>query len=408
MFCSRPQILGVQALLGFLGDGGHHGGLILAVGHAVPLIGALEHGNCRLALIDELAGHGGQEILALEGVLGQILTQPARKAAVGLVQEALAETPQVHADRCFHRQVIRALTGEGGAADAALIGLDAGALGHAVQGAVRVHHADTAGDGAVLGDGIFEQIAHHAVIVNCAVLMGGQILIDDLEGLGAVVIVRVDDSEGTINEAFCGQHGVAGAPGLDTALGDGEACGQFIQLLESVFHVHALRDAVADGGFESLLDLVLDDKDHGLKACAVGIVQGVLHNGLTLGAHRVDLLHAAVTAAHAGSHDHQYRFVHARKVIEEHPMGPLEWNGWKVYYYADDMVEFCTGSFGLIPSTTYKGFYYSEDDEPHGFQDVPVEFVKSGNGWSWAESEGDNTQYTERIAAHWYWYEAKF
>ena len=43
MFCSRPQILGVQALLGFLGDGGHHGGLILAVGHAVPLIGALEH-----------------------------------------------------------------------------------------------------------------------------------------------------------------------------------------------------------------------------------------------------------------------------------------------------------------------------------------------------------------------------
>lgn len=99
---------------------------------------------------------------------------------------------------------------------------------------------------------------------------------------------------------------------------------------------------------------------------------------------------------------------YARKVIEEHPMGPLEWNGWKVYYYADDMVEFCTGSFGLIPSTTYKGFYYSEDDEPHGFQDVPVEFVKSGNGWSWAESEGDNTQYTERIAAHWYWYEAKF
>ena len=109
----------VQALLGFLGDGGHHGGLILAVGHAVPLIGALEHGDCRLALIDELAGHGGQEILALEGVLGRILTQPARKAAIGLVQEALAEAPQVHADGRFHRQVIRALTDKSGAADAA-------------------------------------------------------------------------------------------------------------------------------------------------------------------------------------------------------------------------------------------------------------------------------------------------
>ena len=72
---------------------------------------------------------------------------------------------------------------------------------------------------------------------------------------------------------------------------------------------------------------------------------------------------------------------YARKVIEEHPIEPLEWNGWKVYYYADDMVEFCTGSFGLVPSTTYKGFYYSEDDEPHGFQNAPVEFVKSENGW---------------------------
>ena len=45
---------------------------------------------------------------------------------------------------------------------------------------------------------------------------------------------------------------------------------------------------------------------------------------------------------------------YARKVIEEHPMEPLEWNGWKVYYYSDGMVEFCTSSFGFVPSTTYK------------------------------------------------------
>ena len=42
---------------------------------------------------------------------------------------------------------------------------------------------------------------------------------------------------------------------------------------------------------------------------------------------------------------------YARKVIEEHPMGPLEWNGWKVYYYADDMVDFVqalSGSFRVL------------------------------------------------------------
>mgnify|MGYP007056317862 CR=1 FL=1 len=27
---------------------------------------------------------------------------------------------------------------------------------------------------------------------------------------------------------------------------------------------------------------------------------------------------------------------YARKVIEEHPMGPLEWNGWKVYLLSEE------------------------------------------------------------------------
>ena len=91
MFCSRPQILGVQTLLGFLGDGGHHGGLILTVGHAVPLIAAVEDLDRRLALVDELADHEGQEVLTLEGVLFQMLGQPARKALLGLIQKAFAE-----------------------------------------------------------------------------------------------------------------------------------------------------------------------------------------------------------------------------------------------------------------------------------------------------------------------------
>ena len=57
---------------------------------------------------------------------------------------------------------------------------------------------------------------------------------------------------------------------------------------------------------------MLDDKDHRLKACAAGIVKGIVHDDLTIGAHRVDLLHAAVTTAHASRHDHQYRFLHIR------------------------------------------------------------------------------------------------
>lgn len=99
---------------------------------------------------------------------------------------------------------------------------------------------------------------------------------------------------------------------------------------------------------------------------------------------------------------------YAQNVIDEQPLNPKYYNGWRVYYYSENMVEFCTSSFGLTPSTTYKGFYYSADDLPHGFQNVPVDFHETENGWEWTELVGDNIQYTERITLNWYWYEAKF
>ena len=163
-----------------------------------------------------------------------------------------------------------------------------------MEGAVRVCLADTAGDLAVFRDGVLEQIAHHAVIVHLAILVGGKVIVHHFECLRAVVIVRIDDGKGAVDKRLCGQNRVAGAPGLDTALRDGEALRQLVQLLERVFHVHHLGDTVADGRLKGILDLVLDDKNDRLKACAAGIVERVIHNDLPIAAHRVDLLHAAV------------------------------------------------------------------------------------------------------------------
>lgn len=85
------------------------------------------------------------------------------------------------------------------------------------------------------------------------------------------------------------------------------------------------------------------------------------------------------------------------------------YNGWKVTYYPQTgMVEFQTSAFGLVPSSTYSGFYYSPEDVPMGYQSVQVEFVESGDGWLWEEPERDNRQYTEKIEDHWYWYEVSF
>ena len=187
---------------------------------------------------------------------------------------------------------------------AVFVRFNAGAFGHTVQSAVGFGHAYAAGHAAVLGDSVPEQIAYHAVVVIAAVLVGGQVIIHHPEGLRAVIIIGIDDCKRAVDEVLCSQNGVAGAPGLDTALRHGKACGQLIQLLEGVFHVHGLGYTLADGCLESILDLMLDNKDHRLKACAAGIVKGIIHDHLTVRPHRVDLLHAAVAAAHASRHDH--------------------------------------------------------------------------------------------------------
>ena len=310
-----PEVFRVLALGGLAGNGLHHQRLILAVGHAVPLVGAAQHLDLCLAFLDQFGDHQRQEILTLERVGRQICVQPCGKAVLGLVQEALAKAPQIHAHRGITRQVGPACAAVLGVVHAVCIGLDAGALGHAVQGAVRVGHAHAAGHAAVLRHRVAEQVAHHAVVVIAAVLVGGQVIVHHPERLGAVVVIGVDHRKGAVDEVLGGQHGVAGAPGLDPAFRHGVACGQLFQLLESVFHVHGLGHPVADGGLEGILDLVLDHKDHGLEACAAGIVKGIIHDDLAVGAHRVDLLHAAVTAAHTCRHHDQYRFVHNKFLL---------------------------------------------------------------------------------------------
>ena len=310
-----PEVFRVLALGGLAGNGLHHQRLILAVGHAVPLVGAAQHLDLCLAFLDQFGDHQRQEILTLERVGRQVCVQPCGKAILGLVQEALAKAPQVHADRGITRQVGPACAAVLGVVHAVCIGFDAGALGHAVQGAVRVGHAHAAGHAAVLRHRVAEQVAHHAVVVIAAVLVGGQVIVHHPERLGAVVVIGVDHRKRAVDEVLGGQHGVAGAPGLDPAFRHGVACGQLFQLLESVFHVHGLGHPVADGGLEGILDLVLDDKDHRLKAGPACIVKGIIHDDLAVGAHRVDLLHTAVTAAHTCRHHDQYRFVHNKFLL---------------------------------------------------------------------------------------------
>jgi len=84
---------------------------------------------------------------------------------------------------------------------------------------------------------------------------------------------------------------------------------------------------------------------------------------------------------------------------------------WKVRSYPEEqMVEFHTGGFGLAPSSTYKGFYYSADNV-HKVFSVADKFLSTmaveGDHATWTDGT-DNHGTSIRITDNWFWYEASF
>lgn len=71
------------------------------------------------------------------------------------------------------------------------------------------------------------------------------------------------------------------------------------------------------------------------------------------------------------------------------------------------VVEFTTGGFGLAPSSSYHGVYYSADGAPAAFQNTDVPLGPSREGWIW-HGEGDNYGETRHINENWYTFYASF
>ena len=140
--------------------------------------------------------------------------------------------------------------------------------------------------------------------------MGGQVVVDHPEGLGAVVVVRVDDGKGPVDQLPGAEHRLPGAKGLGPAFRHGVGGGQVLQRLEGVLHLHQVGQPVPDHLPEVGLVLLADDEDHLFKTGAPGVVDRVVDDDLPARAHGVELLHSAVAAAHPGSQHDQYGFVH--------------------------------------------------------------------------------------------------
>ncbi len=72
------------------------------------------------------------------------------------------------------------------------------------------------------------------------------------------------------------------------------------------------------------------------------------------------------------------------------------------------LTDLIYGGIGLVPSSSYYGFYYSADDGVHALVGPDAELVPEGKGFRWKEEKGDNNFYIEQIAEHFFYYEQHF
>ena len=74
----------------------------------------------------------------------------------------------------------------------------------------------------------------------------------------------------------------------------------------------------------------------------------------------------------------------------------------------DRIVQFCYTGFGLVPSSTYYGFYYSPENVPVSFQNTGLPLTTCEDGtWQWSDGT-DNGGVTKSIGNGWFYYQAWF
>ena len=102
---------------------------------------------------------------------------------------------------------------------------------------------------------------------------------------------------------------------------------------------------------------------------------------------------------------------YASQMLENADKSTDTYGVWKTFCYPEKgLVEFHTGGWGLAPSSTYKGFYYSADNTHKLFSAAYEDAVSmkiDGDNASWSDGT-DNHGTSVRIIENWFCFEASF
>ena len=174
---------------------------------------------------------------------------------------------------------------------------DGCALDDGLEVAFSVGGANATTHRAEIRHGVAEFVGDHAVSAFLAFTFH-EILGQYLVGFLAIEVVGVDGSERLVDHILGHQNCVACAPGFHTPFGDTEAFRQLVKGLVDIFNwdtkflrvVHFL---------EGLGEVLADDEDHLAETGAFGVVNGIIEDGLIVGADAVHLLQGTVSGTHS-------------------------------------------------------------------------------------------------------------
>jgi len=301
-----PKRTGINAPGDEAGKSLFHSGFVFAVGDAIPAVFAGEDVDARVAVFDEGIYDGGDEELCFGLLL--VIEGEALEHELGGVEYIGVEAPEIHGYKAFFAKgVALAVVAEVSGPTIGLA-LDFEAFVDLGEQALLVGGGYAPIDGAVFGEGIAQDIADHGEG------RGGTVFAQEaghsVEGVGAVVVVGIDDGEGLLYRGAGYQHGVGGAPGFFAEFGIDARRHKAVFFLEHVCYRNAAFEAIADFFFKRGFDVFANNKDYFAEAGADGVVDGILYDGFLVGAYAVYLLEAAIAAAHAGGEDNETRLTH--------------------------------------------------------------------------------------------------
>ena len=183
--------------------------------------------------------------------------------------------------------------------------LDVACLVDIHQIACIVQHTHTSRYGTVIAEGIAQDKSYHAELEICGFFrLGNQIIMQLHKTFFAVIIIGIDNRKGLMDNVLTCQNRLAGSPGLRPVCGLCKAARKIIQLLISICHISNLLDPITDDFLEILLKILADDENDPVKTSLQCVLDGVIHDDLSIGSHRLQLLDAAAkTAADTSRHN---------------------------------------------------------------------------------------------------------